>query len=217
MKKILIVDDHASIRIGVKSILSNEFQFVDFGEATNAGEATRMLVNEKWDLAILDVDLPGRNGFEILNFIKTEKINTSVLMFTFHNDPHIALRAIKSGAKGFLSKGESEDELIKAVSVILKDNIYLSDSISQHVLGDIGTNKEKQKHQDLSDREYQILKLLSKGQKINQISKNLNLSPSTISTYRRRVLDKLNLDSNADLIYYFINLGLNKTDQNSDL
>lgn len=203
-RKILIADDHSAIRIGVKQICANEFPTMQFAEAVNYAEVFQKLKETDWDILILDVDLPGRNGLDILKQIKTDKIKVPVLMFSFHIEEQIALRALKIGAAGYLSKDAADMELIKAINQILKGKKYVSESIAEKLLSLYEKDTEKEPHELLSDREYQTLLLIASGKTVSEIAEILYLSKPTISTYRARILEKMKMKNNAELTTYAI-------------
>jgi two-component system, NarL family, invasion response regulator UvrY len=203
-KKILIADDHSAIRIGVKQICTSEFPAVQFGEAVNYAEVFQKLKENTWDILILDIDLPGRNGLDILKQIKADKINVPVLMFSFHSEEQIAMRALKTGAAGYLSKDAADLELIKAINQILQGKKYVSQSLSEKLLSLMGDDSGKEPHELLSDREYQTLLLIASGKTVSEIADILFLSTPTISTYRARILEKMKLKNNAELTTYAI-------------
>src|ERR1700733_3892101 len=201
-RKILIADDHSAIRIGVKQICANEFPAMHFAEAVNYAEVFQKLKETNWDILILDIDLPGRNGLDILKQIRTEKIKVPVLMFSFHVEEQIALRALKLGATGYLSKDSADLELIKAINQILNGRKYVSESISEKLLSLYEKDSEKEPHELLSDREYQTLLLIASGKTVSEIAEILCLSKPTISTYRARILEKMKMKNNAELTTY---------------
>jgi two-component system invasion response regulator UvrY len=202
--KILIADDHSAIRIGIRQICTGEFPFVQFGEATNHSEVFQKLKEPDWDIVILDIDLPGRNGLDILKQIRAEKLKVPVLMFSFHGEEQIALRALKMGASGYLSKDTADQELIKAINKILDGKKYVSPAISERFLEMMDDNAMKEPHELLSDREYQTLLLIASGKTVSEIADVLCLSTPTISTYRARILEKMKLKNNAELTTYAI-------------
>ena len=203
-RKILIADDHSAIRIGVKQICANEFPFVQFDEAVNSAEVFQKLKESDWDILILDIDLPGRNGLDILKQIKAEKHKTPVLMFSFHGEEQIALRAMKMGAAGYLSKDAADLELVKAINRIMDGRKYVSPSLSEKFLDMLDSNATKEPHELLSDREYQTMLLIASGKTVSEIADILFLSTPTISTYRARILQKMKLKNNAELTTYAI-------------
>jgi len=204
MKKILIADDHSAIRIGVKQICTSEFPALIFGEAVNFIEVFQKLKEHDWDILILDIDLPGRNGLEILKQIKGEKIKVPVLIFSFHSEEQIALRALKLGAAGYLSKDAADMELVKAINKILSGKKYVSQDLSEKLLSMLDDNSDKELYDLLSDREYQTLLLIASGKTVTEIAEILCLSSPTISTYRARILEKMRMKNNAELTTYAI-------------
>jgi len=203
-RKILIADDHSAIRIGVKQICTGEFPFVQFGEATNYAEVFQKLKESEWDILILDIDLPGRNGLDILKQVKAEKYKVPVLMFSFHGAEQIALRALKMGAAGYLSKDAADMELVKAINKIIDGKKYVSQSLSEKLLDMMDDSSAKEPHELLSDREYQTMLLIASGKTVSEIADMLFLSTPTISTYRARILQKMKLKNNAELTTYAI-------------
>jgi two-component system invasion response regulator UvrY len=203
-KKILIADDHSAIRLGVKQICTSEFPGLQFGEAVNYAEIFQKLKENDWDILILDIDMPGRNGLDILKQIKAEKIKVPVLMFSFHSEEQIALRALKIGASGYLSKEAADIELVKAINRIMEGKKYVSEALSEKFLEMLDDNSTKEPHELLSDREHQTLLLIASGKTVSEIADMLFLSTPTISTYRARILEKMKLKNNAELTTYAI-------------
>ncbi|HEY2581593.1 MAG TPA: response regulator transcription factor [Mucilaginibacter sp.] len=203
-KKILIADDHSAIRMGVKQICASEFPVLQFGEAINYAEVFQKIKETEWDILILDIDLPGRNGLDILKQIKAEKLKIPVLMFSFHSEDQIALRALKMGASGYLSKDAADAELVKAINKILDGKKYVSASLSEKFLEMMDDDVTKEPHELLSDREYQTLLLIASGKTVSEIANILCLGKPTISTYRARILEKMQLKNNAELTTYAI-------------
>jgi two-component system, NarL family, invasion response regulator UvrY len=202
--KILIADDHTAIRVGVKHICSAEFPSLHFGEAISYAEVFQKLNEADWDILILDIDMPGRNGLDILQQIKAEKLKVPVLMFSFHMEDQIALRALKLGAAGYLSKDAADKELIKAINQIINGRKYVSELLSEKLLSLYEKDSEKESHELLSTREYQTMLLIASGKTVSEIAEILSLSTPTISTYRARILEKMKMKNNAELTTYVI-------------
>jgi len=202
--KILVADDHTAIRVGVKHICTAEFQSLRFGEAVSYAEVFQKLKETDWDILILDIDMPGRNGLDILQQIKTEKIKVPVLMFSFHMEDQIALRALKLGAAGYLSKDAADKELIKAINQIINGRKYVSELLSEKLLSLYEKDSEKELHELLSTREYQTMLLIASGKTVSEIAEILSLSTPTISTYRARILEKMKMKNNSELTTYVI-------------
>ena len=177
---------------------------MQFSEAVNYVEVFQKLKESDWDILILDIDLPGRNGLDILKQIKAEKIKVPVLMFSFHSEEQIALRALKIGASGYLSKDAADLELVKAINKIFDGKKYVSPSLSEKFLEMLDDNSTKEPHELLSDREYQTLLLIASGKTVSEIADMLCLSTPTVSTYRARILEKMKLKNNAELTTYAI-------------
>ena len=204
MKKILICDDHPSIRNGVKLILTHEYSEVEFGEASSASEVLKKIHEKKWDILILDMDMPGRNGLEVLKQLKAESVKTPVLIFSMHPEEQVAIRAIKGGASGYLAKDAADAELAKAIQQILSGRKYITSSLAEQLAAQLENPLNKAPHELLSDREYQTLLLIAKGKTVSKIAKELSLSLPTISTFRARILEKMNLKNSAELANYAI-------------
>lgn len=202
MKRILLADDHPAIRKGAKLILSNEFAEVEFGEASNGVEVFRKIKEKDWDLLVLDMDMPGRSGLEVLKQLKDEKCPVPVLMFSLHPESQVAIRAIKAGAAGYLSKDSADSELADAVRQILSGRKYITASLAEQLALQIENPLGKEPHEFLSDREYQTLLLFAKGKTVSEIAEQLSLGIPTISTYRARILQKMNLKNTAELVEY---------------
>jgi len=204
MKKILIADDHPAIRDGVKQILNNQFSEIEFGEASNAAELLRKINEKKWHVLILDMDMPGRNGLEVLKQLKDESSTIPVLMFSMYPEEQIAVRAFKAGASGYLSKDSAGAELSNAIQLILSGRKYITPSLAEQLAMQLQTPENKAPHELLSDREYQTLMLMAKGKTASGIADELSLSIATISTFRARILEKMGMKTNAELMSYAI-------------
>lgn len=207
-KRVLIADDHIAIRRGVRHILETSFKNLEFGEAVNSAEAMHKLKEGIWDILILDIEVPGRSGFEVLKQIKLDRIKTPVLVFSFHKEELVAIRALKSGAAGYLSKDAADTELVEAIEKILAGKKYISMSVAQQLASHLDSPIDSDPHEILSDREYQTLLLIASGKTVSEISAELSLSISTISTYRARILEKMNMKTNAELTSYAIRRNL---------
>lgn len=204
VKKILIADDHSAIRIGVRQICTSEFPAVVIGEAMNYAEVFQKLASDNWDILILDIDLPGRSGLDILQQIRAEKLKIPVLIFSFHGEEQIALRALKLGASGYLSKDAADMELVKAINQIISGRKYVSQTLSEQLIYLLDSDTDKEPHELLSEREYQTMLLIASGKTVTEIAEVLSLSKATISTYRARILEKMKMKTNASLTNYAI-------------
>lgn len=203
MSKVLIVDDHPVVRRGLKAILQAEPD-LSVIEAGDSREALTQIKNHKLDLVILDLDLPGTNGIELLNEIKRQNKELGVLILSVYPEEQVAVRVLKAGASGFVSKEDAPDQLVKAIRKILNGRRYISEKVANLLLIHLEGSSEKGLHEKLSDREFQILTLLGEGKSVKQIAEILSLSIPTISTYRARILNKMEMKTTAELVRYAI-------------
>ena len=204
MIRILIVDDHAVVRLGLREILADEPN-VEVSEAADPGEALKLIREQPWSLVVLDIDLPGRGGLELLKDVKRERHRLPVLILSVYPEEQFALRTLKAGASGFLSKDSAPEELVNAVRKILKGGKYFSERVVDRLL--LNPNAKATTaypHDTLSDREFQILCLFGSGKTAKEIAKELSLSPPTVSTYRARILEKMEMRTTAELMRYAI-------------
>lgn len=208
MTRILIVDDHAVVREGIKMILSDVPDVTVAAEARNGAEALEKIAQGSFDLVILDISMPGRSGLEILKQIKIDQPDLAVLVLSMHPEEQYGLRILRAGASGYLTKESAPEELRGAIEKVKAGRRYISPSLAERLAGNLQGYASKPAHEALSDREYEVLGMIAKGRTITEISSELNLSVKTVSTYRSRILEKLGLKSNADLIHYAIKEGL---------
>ena len=209
MIKILVVDDHAVVRAGVHHFLSNVADMQIAGEASNAQEAIRLVRSQDWDIVLLDIAMPDKSGVEVLKQIKREKPNLPVLILSMHPEHRYAVQILRSGASGYVQKEALATELVNAIHTIIKGHKYISPTVADLLTADPSTtNSSKPLHETLSAREYQIFCKLGQGEGITKIADELCLSVKTVSTYRSRVLEKMNMTNNADIIYYAIKQNL---------
>jgi DNA-binding NarL/FixJ family response regulator len=208
MIRIFIADDHAVVREGLKHILSEMPDVLVAGEAGNGQEVLEKVGRKEYDLILLDIAMPGRDGLEILKDLKLQKPKLPVLILSMFPEEQYALRALKSGASGYLTKDSIPDELIKAVRKVLKGGKYVSSSFSDKLLFSFDNDVETPIHETLSDREYQVLRMIASGKTLQAIADELSLSVKTISTYRARILEKMGMKNNAELTHYAIKLNL---------
>ncbi|HLP10908.1 MAG TPA: response regulator transcription factor [Flavobacteriales bacterium] len=197
--KFLIADDHAIVRKGLVELLCEEFPEAEITEVANSSEVFNALGKQIWDVILLDISMPGKNGIEILKQVRANGIKAPVLMISMHPEKQYAIRALKSGASGFLNKESATDELLAAVRIVLSGKKYVSISLAQQLADGLGA---KQGHEMLSDREMQVLQLIASGKLVSEIAEEISLSVNTISTYRARILEKLNLNNNSELTIY---------------
>jgi DNA-binding NarL/FixJ family response regulator len=202
--RILIADDHPVVRHGLKQILAADPNLNVVGEAKNGNEALLLARKVEWDIAILDFSMPGKNGLELLKEIKREWPGRPVLMLSMYPEEVHATRVLKAGGDGYLNKGSASEELTGAIRKVMGGGKYVSPSLAEKMALELGPNTQKLLHEELSDREYRVMWLLASGKQIKQVGREMFLSASTISTYRSRILKKLHLSSNAELVRYAI-------------
>ncbi|MBT8323876.1 MAG: response regulator transcription factor [Winogradskyella sp.] len=200
--KILVIDDHAILRKGILSILKKEFKDSIYFEASNGIEALSILRNIEMDLIVSDIAMPNLNGIDFLKQLKAMEIKSPVLILSVMPEDQYALRALKAGAVGFLPKDCKAKELLKAVKTILSGKKYITPAISNLMINSIGVKQINNQHELLSDREIMVLHNIAQGHSLTDISENLGLSINTVSTYRARIIKKLNLKNNASIIRY---------------
>lgn len=200
--RILVADDHPIFRAGLKEILMKESD-VDFvGEADTGQKALDLARKRRWDIILLDLTMPGKGGLDVLDELRRERPRLPVLILSAHPEDQLALRMLKAGAAGYLTKDKAPQVLLSAIREVLRGGRYVSESLGKKAVFELASEKTKPLHETLSDREYQVMCLLASGKTIKEIGKELFLSVRTVSTYRARVLAKLNMKSNAELIRY---------------
>lgn len=200
--KILIVDDHGIVRLGLKQILADEFPAAAFGEAGNTTEALQLAHQSSWDVVLLDINLPGRGGLEVLDEFKVLHPMLPILILSMNPEAEFAERAIKSGAAGYLTKQSAAEELIGAIRKVLAGGRYISSALAEQLAANLAGEANRRPHHQLSNRELQTLLLLAEGKSVKEIGAHLGLSGKTVSTYRSRVLEKLGLKSTVELARY---------------
>ncbi len=204
---ILIADDHAIVRTGLRQILTDYSTFEVVGEAASGPEVLRSLERNHWDVVLLDLTLPGMNGLEVLQEIKRRWPEVAVLVLSMHSEDQYALRALKAGAAGYLTKGCKTEELLQALQQVGRGEKYITLSVAQKLARSFQEEEELAPHERLSDREFQIFCLLASGLRNAEISKRLSLSEKTISTHRNRILEKMGMKNFAELICYAVEHG----------
>lgn len=200
--KILLADDHSVVRNGIIKSLTPSFPNVDFGEASNANEVLRLISQVKWNLVILDLNMPGRSGMDVLKEIKSNHPSIPVIIFSMYPEDQFAIRAMKAGASAYLTKDISSKELEKAIREILSGERYFKPSIAALLANELQDGNNKHTHQQLSDREHEVFLLIASGQNVSSIARKLSLSVKTISVYRSIILKKMNLKNNAEITHY---------------
>ena len=204
MLRILIADDHTVVRRGLRQILLDEFPNVEIAEVADAEELIKKVMTAKWDVVVSDLSMPGRSGLDALQQIKLSHPDLPVLILSIHPEEQYALRALKAGASGYLSKDTAPNELVKAVQKVLLGKKYISQAIAQKLASSFSSDAGLSLHDSLSDREFDVMKLLANGKSVSEIAEILSLSATTVSTYRARLMVKMDLKSNADLTKYAI-------------
>jgi two-component system, NarL family, invasion response regulator UvrY len=206
MIKIIIADDHAIVRKGLKQILEDTMEMIVADEAESGFELMDKLhkSNAGFDIVILDITMPGKSGLDVLKEIKAEWPELPVLVLSVHQEEQYALRVLKAGAAGYINKKSAPEDLIEAIRIVSTGRKYISHSIAETLILNLDSKKEKPLHELLSDREYQVFCMIASGKAVGTISKDLNLSVKTISTYRSHILKKMNFKDNAELTHYAI-------------
>jgi two-component system invasion response regulator UvrY len=200
--RILIADDHAILRRGLCEILQREMEDVTCGEAGDARQIMDQVQNHPWDLLILDLTMPGPSGIEVLASLQRQHKQLPVLVLTMHPEDQYAKRVLKAGACGYMNKESAPEDLIKAIRKLLAGGRYVSPTLAEQLAVDLRDGDGQPAHESLSDREFEILRMIASGKSVGQISRELHLAVTTISTYRARILEKMKLTSTADLIRY---------------
>ncbi len=204
MIRVLIADDHAIVRKGLKQILLEEYPTAKIGEVADAESLVTEVMNEQWDVVICDMNMPGRSGLDALSQIRQSNPKLPVLIMSMYPRDQYALRVLKAGASGYLAKETVHDELIKAIHTVLVGRKYITPDVAEKLAESFDMDAEKQPHELLSDREFDVFKLLASGKSVSEIAEQLSLSVTTISTYRSRIMEKMSMRSNAELARYAI-------------
>ena len=207
MTRILLIDDHPIVRLGVRRILTDHFNPVFIGEAGDAETGATQALKEEWDVVVLDITMPGAVGLDVLKHLHEERPGLPILVLSIHPANQFARRALHAGASGYLTKESAPNELVGAIEDVRRGRRYVSDAVKATMTG-AGGRATIATHEMLSDREYQALRMLGSGRTVSEISEELGLSVKTVSTYRARVLQKLGMRTNAELMRYAMENGL---------
>lgn len=202
--KVVIADDHAILRAGLKQILAETDDMEVIAEAQNANEAIRLSGKMAIDVMLLDISMPDRSGMEALKYIKKENHHIAVLMLSMHREDQYAVRALKGGASGYLCKQSASEELVTAIRMVAKGKKYITAEVAEILANQVGGENETAPHESLSDREFQTLTMIASGLSVGEIAEKLSLSVKTVSMYRARLLEKMQLKHNAELTHYAI-------------
>ncbi len=208
MMRIMIVDDHAVVRRGLISLLSDAFPGAVFAEAADTLKALSLFRESKWDVALLDITLPGKSGLDLLKDLKAEWPRLPVLVLSGHPEDQFAVRVLKAGAGGYMTKESAPEELAKAIRKILAGGQYVSPTLAEMLAVGVKKDSTRTPHETLSDREYEVMSHIAAGKTVTEIAEELSLSAKTISTYRTRVLEKLGVKNSAKIVQYAVRNGL---------
>jgi two-component system, NarL family, invasion response regulator UvrY len=207
MQRVLLVDDHAVVRRGVRAIVEDNMPGVEVAEAASGDEALAALA-EKFDAVVLDLSMPGRDGFDLLAEIKHRQPKLPVLIMSLHGEEQFALRALRAGAAGYLTKSTAPEHLVTAITKVLRGGRYISEAVAERLAAGVGDATTASPHERLSDREFDVMRGIASGRTVGEIAAQMHLSVKTVSTYRSRLLEKMGMSSNAELTRYALEAGL---------
>ena len=208
MIKVVVVDDHAVVREGLKRIIAENDGMMVSGEAADGFEAMQVIKKEHCDVVLLDITMPNKSGLDVLKELHAESPRLPVLVLSMHPEDQYALRVLRAGAAGYVTKESAPAKLVQAIRIVVRGGRYVSPTLAEKLVYDLGTQTDKAPHEILSDREYQVLCMIGSGRTVTQIAEELALSVKTISTYRVRILEKLKMNNNAEMTRYAIKEGL---------
>jgi DNA-binding NarL/FixJ family response regulator len=206
--KVLVADDHGIVRRGLRQILTESADIVVGGEAATSDEVMRLVLKEHWTVVLLDLKLPNSSGLDLLMQIRKERPQLAVLILTMYPEDQYAVRALKAGAAGFLTKETAPDKLVDAVRKVAAGGRYVSAELAETLASLLAGEGKGAPHERLSDREFEVLKMLASGRTVSQVAESLSLSVKTVSTHRARLLKKMNMTTNAELTHYAVRNGL---------
>jgi DNA-binding NarL/FixJ family response regulator len=208
MIKVLIIDDHPIVRQGLRQVLKETSDIVVIGEAGNSSEALSEIAKNDCDVALLDISMPGRNGLDILRQLKIERPDLHLLILSTYPEEQYAVRALQDGADGYLTKASAPDELVAAIRKAAMGGKYVSSTLAEKLAFALDTNTQRPLHENLSDREFEVMCMIASGKTVKEIAAALSLSIKTISTYRARILEKTHMKNNAEITLYAVKQGL---------
>lgn len=204
MIQVIIADDHPIVRAGLKQIIADDIDIAVKAEAENGASLLKQIRQSDFDVVLLDLTMPGMDGLDVLKQLKIEKPRLPVIILTIHPEAQYALRLLKAGAAGYLTKESAPDELVNAIRKVYNGGKYISTALAERIAFALDADADRMPHEALSDREYQVLCLIASGKTVSEIAETLNLSVKTVSTYRSRILEKMQMKSNAELTHYAI-------------
>jgi DNA-binding NarL/FixJ family response regulator len=202
--RILIVDDHAIVRNGVKILFEGRPETATFGEASNAQEAARLVREQDWDVVVMDITLGDRSGIEVMKDLNAIRPGLHFLILSMHSEAQYARRAFKAGASGYITKDSLPDELARAIKKVAQGGKYVSPTLAEMLVMDVDRGIDRAAHERLSDREFEIMRLIGSGKTVSEIARLISRSVKTVSTYRARILEKMGMRTNAEITYYVI-------------
>lgn len=204
MIRVLIADDHGIVREGLKRILADDSEIDTVAEASDGAEAVRLVGKHEPDIVLLDISMPNRSGIDVLGDIRARSRGTRILMLSMHPEDQYAIRCLREGADGYLTKESAPELLIGAIRKIHSGGKYVSPDLAEKLVANLNTDLDRPAHESLSDRELQVLMMIGAGETVSEIAKHLNVSVKTVSTYRARILEKMGMENNAQLMRYVI-------------
>jgi len=204
MRRILIADDHTVVRRGLRQILLDAFPSAHVEDVGDAEDLLKKVMLEEWDIVISDISMPGRSGLDVLQQLRQNYPKLPILILSVHPEDQYAIRVLKAGASGYLTKDSAPEELVNAINRVMLGKKYITPSIAEKLANTLDQDGDKSAHEYLSDREFEVLKLLAAGRSVSDIAEQISLSATTVSTYRSRIMTKMNLKTNADLTLYAI-------------
>jgi two-component system, NarL family, invasion response regulator UvrY len=204
MIRVLVADDHTIVREGLKQILAKSGDLVVAGEASNGNDVLKMVREQVWDVLVTDMSMPGRNGVELIKLVKEARPKLPVLVLSMYGEAQYAVRAIRAGASGYLNKESASEQLVTAIRKVATGGVYVSAAVSEALFHNLRGDTTATPHEQLSDREFQVLRLIAMGKSSTEIADTLALSPKTVSTHKTRILEKMRMRNQAELIRYAI-------------
>ncbi|HNR52014.1 MAG: Response regulator UvrY [Deltaproteobacteria bacterium ADurb.BinA179] len=204
MIRVLVVDDHPIVREGLKQILSDTEDILVVDEADSGQAVLTSAARSNFDVVLLDISMPGRDGLEVLRELKQQKPKLPVLILSMYPEEHYAVRVLRAGASGYLTKSSAPDELISAIRKVASGRKYISSTLAERLTYELDRDADRPMHEVLSDREYQVMHMISTGKSVKEIAEALGLSVKTVSTYRSRIMEKMNMKNNAEIVLYAV-------------